>query len=635
LRYRSEIDGLRAIAVVPVILFHAGFSGFSGGYIGVDVFFVISGYLITGVILEEQAQGKFSFLHFYERRARRILPALTLVTAACVPAALLLMFPYLLEEFGRSLIAVWLFASNILFWRESGYFNPAAEEKPLLHTWSLGVEEQYYLFFPAFIVLFAFMGRRRLSQLIIVLAIGSLLLAEWGWRNSPNANFYLLPTRAWELFIGALLAFLISKRSNHLLPVKWGREALAAAGILLIAYSIGAFDSETPFPSLWALVPTAGAALVIAFATIDTLAGRLLSSRPLVVIGLLSYSLYLWHQPLFAFARVRGEPTVAIYWTLIAGTGLLSWLSWRYVETPMRNRSFLTQRTVFGASFAATLIFVAIGAALVVADGFPSRLSSEQKKLLSWQSYPRGQFYREGACFLRDNRPHTDFSPTCLIDSASSGSDIVIWGDSHAAHLYPGLASHGAPVSQFTTGGCPPVLNYAIGNLPNCKNTNDYVFSKIEARASGTVILAANWRAYFSRAAFREALDAELRRFSAMNVRFVLIGPAPQWPPTLPQTAARHSSNGRFPAYMRAGGLPEVRQIEAKLRAVASKHNIQYVSLLDHLCKHEQCRAAADDSGNVPMSWDRAHLTKQGSEIVADLLLGEIRPEFIRKESVN
>ena len=249
MHYRSEIDGLRAVAVAPVILFHAGFEMFSAGFVGVDVFFVISGYLITSIILNDRAQGTFSLLKFYERRARRILPALFFVMICCVPFAWLWMLPNQFKSFSQSLLAVPVFVSNVLFLFQSGYFAQASEEKPLLHTWSLAVEEQYYVLFPLFILLFWRIGRLRLAVLISVVAAVSLALAEWGWRNQPSANFYLAPTRAWELLAGSLCAFYLFGRDPK------SSNALAVVGFGLIMFSVFAFSPATPFPSLYAVLP--------------------------------------------------------------------------------------------------------------------------------------------------------------------------------------------------------------------------------------------------------------------------------------------------------------------------------------------------------------------------------------------
>ena len=298
MRYRAEIDGLRAFAVIPVILFHAGFSSFSGGFVGVDVFFVISGYLITSIIVLDLQQGKFSVLNFYERRARRILPALFCVLISCLPLAWLVLYPRDLKEFSDSLIAVAVFASNIYFWRSSSYFDTASELKPLLHTWSLAVEEQYYTIVPIILIIAWRCGRRWIG-LGLAIAVLSLLMAQWGSHNAPSLTFYLLPTRFWELLLGAAVAYYFtSMRPGEEINARL-RQVGSAIGLCCIMYSIVFFDKQTPFPSFYTLIPTVGAVLIISYANNQTLVGRLLSNKLMVGIGLISYSAYLWHQPIF------------------------------------------------------------------------------------------------------------------------------------------------------------------------------------------------------------------------------------------------------------------------------------------------------------------------------------------------
>ena len=248
MKYRAEIDGLRALAVIPVILFHAGFEYFGGGYIGVDIFFVISGYLITTILIDDLENKKFSIINFYERRARRILPALFFMMLVCIPFAWMWMMPSHFKDFAQSLTAVSVFASNILFWKESGYFSVTAEMKPLLHTWSLAVEEQYYLIFPIFLFLAWRFGKNKVFQIIVILAVISLALSEWGWGNQSMANFYLAPTRAWEIFTGSITAFIINKRGVQ------ANNTLSLIGFSAIVFSIFAYDKSTPFPSLYTFV---------------------------------------------------------------------------------------------------------------------------------------------------------------------------------------------------------------------------------------------------------------------------------------------------------------------------------------------------------------------------------------------
>ena len=358
MNYRREIDGLRALAVLPVILFHAGFETFSGGFVGVDVFFVISGYLITTVILAELELGKFSIINFYERRARRILPALFLVMLICIPFAWNWFFTNQLRDFSKSLVAVSVFASNILFWRETGYFDTAAELKPLLHTWSLAVEEQYYVIFPFFLMLFWKLGKRWILITLGLLFILSFAVAQWAAYAKPDVAFYFLPTRGWELLIGAFAAVYLSQGNREEFS-KGLSEFAGWLGVGLILYAIFAYSKATPFPGFYALIPTIGAVLIILFATIHTTVGRFVGNKAFVRIGLISYSAYLWHQPLLAFAKYRGYSEVdhfsAVFIILL--TFALAFFSWLYVENPIRNRRILVTRSSFFATSALTLLF--------------------------------------------------------------------------------------------------------------------------------------------------------------------------------------------------------------------------------------------------------------------------------------
>ena len=341
MKYRAEIDGLRALAVLPVILFHAGFEWFSGGFVGVDIFFVISGYLITTMLIIDIEKKRFSILNFYERRVRRILPALFLVMFVTILPAYFVMLPDELQNFGQSLVATTLFANNVLLYLTTDYWALESEFKPLLHTWSLGIEEQYYLLFPFFLMLVWRFGKSRVFWMIVVMAAISLLLSEWAWRNKANANFYLAPTRAWELFAGSIAAFIVKKQG-----VK-KNNALALIGLAAIIFSIFFYDETTPFPSVYALVPVLGVVLFVLYAEKETLAAKLLSMKAIVTIGLISYSSYLWHQPLFAFARIRTleYPSLHLMLALSILSIVLAYFSWRYIEKPFRD----VQKTSFSS----------------------------------------------------------------------------------------------------------------------------------------------------------------------------------------------------------------------------------------------------------------------------------------------
>ena len=357
MRYRAEIDGLRALAVAPVILFHAGFNLFNGGFVGVDIFFVISGYLITTILIEDFENKRFSIVNFYERRARRILPALFFVIFVCIPFAWTWMLPSEFKDFSKSLIAVSVFASNIFFWRDQDYFAGATDETLLLHTWSLAVEEQYYLLFPIFLFLTWRFGKNKVFWAIVFMAVMSFLLSEWASRVKPMASFYLSPTRAWELFAGSITAFIGHKRGVQ------KSNVFSILGLTAILFAIFLYDEKTPFPSFYTLIPVFGAVLIVLFGAKETLVGSLLSTKAFVGVGLISYSAYLWHQPLFAFARLKNlsEVSANIFFLLTVLTFVLAYLSWRYVEIPFRDKHGFTRKFIFFSAILLSLAFFSFG----------------------------------------------------------------------------------------------------------------------------------------------------------------------------------------------------------------------------------------------------------------------------------
>lgn len=482
--YRPEIDGFRSVAVLPVILFHAGFGLFAGGFVGVDIFFVISGYLITGIIHGEILSGRFSIIQFYERRARRILPALFLVLAVSVCLASIWMLPLAYEGFSRSLVAVNVFVSNVLFWRDSGYFDLANELKPLLHTWSLSVEEQFYVFFPLILVLMRKLRTGMLSAVVGGLTLASLLASVWASTRLPGANFYLLPTRAWELGAGALVALVrLEKRTLG----RFACEALSMAGAAMILFAIFSYDANTPFPGVAALPPVVGTVLVIACARPGTFIGNLLSCRPLVAIGLISYSAYLWHQVVFVFARLRSldELGTAAYLGLVVLSLALAYLSWRFVEAPFRDRTRTSRRLIFTGSALGAAAFIAIGALGMTTAGLPARLPADVVKIAAL-SEERGLPPCEPQ--RRDGGLAVD---QCIYGEGSR--QIVLWGDSHAKALSEGLldvlGSHDASLVSLTVPACLPVIGWNLQE-PACedfrRNTIDYLTA---ARDPGTVVV--------------------------------------------------------------------------------------------------------------------------------------------------
>lgn len=511
--YRTEIDGLRAVAVVPVILFHAGLSYFSGGYVGVDIFFVISGYLITGVILEEIEQGKFSLAQFYERRARRILPALFFMMLVCLPFAWKWMLPSHLKSFSDSLAATAGFVSNILYWKTAGYFDLVAEKKPLVHTWSLAVEEQYYLFFPLLMLLVWRWGKTRLLLLITFLAGLSFVGTEfsifgilWGYygritevTETVTRNFFIAPTRAWEFFIGSILAFLSFHAPLHSRVPRILAELLALAGLTMIAASIIYLTPLSRTPSFKILAPTLGTALIIAFAFSQTVVGRLLSLRPIVFIGLISYSAYLWHQPIFAFARVYSLDTnpKEVPWLLCIASIFLGWLSWRFVERPFRNRNNFTQRQIFAFSAAGTLFFLVIGLVGHYAEGFPSRLRTKEGKQFS--PAPTAPDLN---C---NDKPllSSQYIKECHLGTPGVEPSVVLIGDSHALAIAPGLHTYlqkqnkaGLYARNLACSAFPGIYNTPEGIQKAdelCMAAHKEILDYVAHSPTRTVLLAWRW----------------------------------------------------------------------------------------------------------------------------------------------
>lgn len=611
MEHRREIDGLRALAVVPVILFHAGLDFFSGGFVGVDVFFVISGYLITSIILQGQQRGRFTLSGFYERRARRILPALFLVMLACLLPAWLLLIPQDLKLFSQSLAAVTVFGSNFLFYSANDYFDVASEFSPLLHTWSLAVEEQYYVLFPLFMMFTWRYARRWTAHLIAVALLVSLALSEWGLNGHRAFTFFMLPTRGWELMIGALLAFAPARPAG----VENARaQAGGLAGMALIVASILLLDDNTPFPGLAALPPTIGTALIIRYATQETWAGRLLALPLPVGIGLISYSAYLWHQPLLAFARhgLGGELALPVAATLVALTFLLAWLSWRYVETPFRDARRISLRTLVIAGSACAALFISLGVAGHLHNGFDARLTAEQRAIVAWTTLDIDTLYRRDTCFLPAMHAAA-FADACA--GTGGAPDVLVWGDSYAAALAAGLRTRNPNLAQYTGSGCPPIADYPRERPPHCAQRNQQIVENIRALQPRHVVLHANWLLYSTRET-TDRLAATLATLHAVApaADLLVVGVVPQWSPSLPINLVRAGVPLTAEHSMPLADYRNRQRYDAGLRALADANGARFVSALDVFCTAGDCRVVLPDGGNfAPTAWDNGHLTLPGS----------------------
>ena len=503
MKYRPDIDGLRCLAVVPVVLFHANVPGIPGGFVGVDVFFVISGFLITTIIHRELTEDRFSLIGFYERRVRRILPALFAVTGAVFVVGWFTLTPADYARLGESILAALLFVSNIWFWQNSGgYIDGATDYLPMLHTWSLAVEEQFYIFFPLLLLLVFRLGKRFVRPALLLLTAGSLLIAIWATPRMPEASFYLLPTRAWELGLGALLAVgLVPANAPRAL-----REVAGVLGLVGVLLPVVFYDGHMEFPGLAAMPPVVGGALLIWAGTAGPVAAtRVLSLRPFVIVGLISYSFYLWHWPIMAFARNRlATIELDLAWQVL--TILLSfslaWLSWRVVEGPFRIRPAqggLSRSKLFVVASLGATGLASVAAILLLTDGAEKqRFSHDQLAALARVFPDRAYEDCTGARAIED---------LCVFnDVQARNGAYLLWGDSHAESLLPALIELTADKQRSLVfanrGACVPIPGVARSDMSarmdkRCEEFRMSVLQHVlENEAIEVVILAARWPLY-------------------------------------------------------------------------------------------------------------------------------------------
>jgi peptidoglycan/LPS O-acetylase OafA/YrhL len=619
LHYRPDIDGLRAIAVLSVLAYHLRINMFRGGFVGVDVFFVISGYLISAIILKDIAAETFSIVSFYERRVRRIVPALIAVLVGTSLLAYFFFLPTELIGFAKSLLAALFSVSNFYFWRQSGYFSAPVDTKPLVHTWSLAVEEQFYIFLPIFLFLAHRFFPRRLRSSITVIALVSFVLSAVGAFRDPTAAFYLLHTRAWELLLGVLI-------SLDVFPEIRGsvlRNVSTICGLGLISAAVFGFSAYTPFPGIAALLPCVGAALIIAAGQSgNSLVGRMLSLKPMVFIGLISYSLYLWHWPIIVFQGmdslgVNGAPQRVVKIICILASLALATLSWKYVELPFRaKRKWMSRAVVFKLAAAAAVVVATIGLTAIVSRGFPSRYSAKAIQVASYLDYDSGGYFRDGACFISSGFKFKDYDYSrCLHQDPSKKNDLLV-GDSHAAHLWYGFSTtlDGVNVLQATAAGCRPTIEQPMIVAAACSNLMNYVFTDyLPNHHVDRLLIAARWQT-----ADLFALSHTLDWTKEHGIAVVLFGPMMQYDTALPRLLA-FSIRGNDPA------IPDehrvnLHQLDDAMAAMAKEKNVDYVSFYQSLCGPSTC--AEFGANGIPLQYDYGHLTKEGSVLVAQRLRG-------------
>jgi peptidoglycan/LPS O-acetylase OafA/YrhL len=624
--YREDIDWLRAIAVLAVVAFHFEAPAVFGGFVGVDIFFVISGYLITGIIQSEVKSGTFSFAQFYERRVRRLLPALyAMVALMAIPS-----FHYLLtserQEFFRSVAAVVTFTSNFFFWFQTGYFDHAAVEKPLLHTWSLAVEEQFYLALPLLLwgLLRFARGRNVLPLAIGVLGLASFALSIWLMRTDRSANaFFMSPPRAWEFLVGGLIATPGFPVLRHALA----QQSARGIALVLIAIPIFSLRQGPGFPGFDALTPCIGAAMFIwSGIGVPTLKRNPYSPlNAAKFFGQISYSLYLWHWPLFTFARFSKSSLVLDAGdkiVLFVLTVLISYLSWRFVEQPFRKGTLApTRRAAFRIAGCATVVLLAASVAGIVLSRTPSDADRVALQLESYNAYNYQPLYRFGSCFAPASGV---FDNSCLGFSPDK-TNVLLWGDSLAAHYFHGLARTTDPqvvnVLQATQAACMPTFNAAAQGNASCRSFAGQMEAFFRDHRPSLVILSADWLEY-SRPPRFDGMIADLKQtISALNgagMAVVLLGPAVQFRTRLPSMLMRahlRHVQPRADDFM----LPDIFLLDEKMKAaLPAQDKFSYVSVVDTICPARQCPIIID--GGIPLAWDHAHLTAEGSVYVMDRL---------------
>jgi peptidoglycan/LPS O-acetylase OafA/YrhL len=615
MKYRHEIDGLRALAVIPVILFHANSDFFSGGFVGVDVFFVISGYLISQIVISEVYAGTFSIMHFYERRARRILPALFFLLLVVTPLSWLTMMPHQFKDYSESVVAVSLFSANVLFWLESGYFELASELKPLLHTWSLAVEEQFYFVFPIAVLIICRYFRKALFFVFILIFFASLGLAQSLSESSPNANFYLPFSRAWELIWGSTTAMYVARYG---LPRFRHSNLLSVFGIGMILLSVFLLDRTTPFPGIYALPTVVGTAMVILFGNQDTVVGKALSFKPSIAIGRISYSLYLWHFSVFALARLylNTEPSKVLFAFLIAAVFPISYLSYRFVETPFRDKTKFSRMSIFAASMCGVILFVSLGYYGHQNNGFLeyklAQIPESRQHLLIDIKKERDAREKVWRPLLREaSRP---------FDSARETA-VLILGDSVSEDLYVALSIDNEEFSNFSFRRLSlddTCMKYLYDSPPAssiCQSEVSAIRSSQLSTDAAIVLVSATWQQHTVK-----DITEVLRYFDRPDVTVIVVGSANfNDVASLSYQIARQDIPkqdwGRFFA---GNKRDDWNAQNRRLQSVLVEADTAYISKYDAFCHgpHEQEECELFTDGGNALIYDTGHLTVAGARFL-------------------
>lgn len=639
--YRKDIDGLRAIAVIAVLIFHAFPEYLPGGFVGVDIFFVISGFLISGIIELALGKGQFSFADFYVKRIRRIFPALIVMIVTCFAFGERSMISDDFTLLARDVVGGSIFSSNLFYWSQAGYFAQTATSKPLLHLWSLGIEEQFYIFWP---VLLYIAATRKISAIYPILLIGILsFLVNVIWIGThPVATFYSPLSRAWELAIGAGVAHLVNNRVSDGERSYWSGWA-SAVGICLVAVSVILIKESGSFPGWQALFPVLGTALILFAVPSAGINARLFAHPVMTSIGRISYPLYLWHWPLLVFARSASPSalTVTDRVELLVASFVLAAATERFIERPIRTGPHRGIKI-----FALVACMIAVGSAGAYAwksRGFPSPYPDSIQQLTRYDLDAFRNGIRRGRCFFEPDQSNLQFAPECV--DAGTAPLWMIWGDSGAAAIYQGfrtLASSrkGMRLAQFTRSGCPPIVGY--NSYPGCVQGNTWVLDEASRLHPDVAVLAAIWGKYN-----REGLPETISALKRIGVkRIIVLGPTPAWTDSpahlltiLWKADIAHRLPGARLDYNRfalgqdwsgAGLDMRTSTADKELRLIASQAGVEYINPSDALCTVKGCLTRASDESRDPFYLDIVHLTQSG----ANYAVAGIADELMRPASV-
>ena len=636
-KYRPDIDGLRAIAVISVVIFHAFPEYFPGGFVGVDVFFVISGYLISSIICNEFNTNSFSFAQFYSRRIKRIFPSLITVLATCYAIGWYFLLPIEFKSLGAHIAAGAGFFSNLLLSEESGYFDLASDTKPLLHLWSLGIEEQFYIIWPVFL----YMSRKKTLNLLALtsmLILSSFTLNIITVKINKNQNFYWPTSRIWELLIGAQLTFVSKYIDNHSQNVITRKRSsvnistvskvltdnshilhivTSTVGILLVTLPMYFLTKASVFPGWWALAPTLGTACLISTGPTAWINKNILSSRPLVGIGLISYPLYLWHWPLLVFMRMYiGDTTsVSAHILVMILSVVIAWITYVFIEKPFRFGLFTKAKFAFLCI--SMVIIGIIGYHTYRSNGLSYRLPPSIRNITYYNNTYMESFntaYGGETCFLASRLGRTKFDACVHNMEKSASTAVVLCGDSHAAHLLPGIiaAKPDFRITYLTAAECAPIYGTSRADIPACEQIMNYIFNRISYEKPNTVVLAANWGMY----PWKNLTGTVeyLRNATVKNI--YLVGPVPYWPNGLPRSLYTYYLRDplhQIPTRMRFGLDPYVEYPDRIIEAFAKNLMIHYISPYQILCNSNGCLTKTEETIDTLISFDWNHLTIHGS----------------------